>query len=173
MNQAITVAVVAAAASLIGALLTFAAAYWQLRVKVDELLQSQFKDIIAKRIEAYPKLWRIPQEQLSDWERLRKPLSVEWARTLLDSLIEWHAEYGVFLSQHAYEAFATLRQDAVELVRRCDQGYAPELDDLQKMDRIYYAGYQGHNGHWHLPLATCLKNDLGSYKLPVLTTKQK
>jgi hypothetical protein len=132
MNQAIFVAVVAAGASLIAALLTFAAAYSQLRVKVDELLQSQFRDIIAKRIEAYPKLWRIPQERLSDWERLQKPITDEWARALLDSLIEWHVEYGVFLSQDAYEAFSALRQEAVALVRRCDQGESPELEDLQK-----------------------------------------
>lgn len=173
MNPTIVAAIVAGVISLIGALLSFAAAYWQVRGKLDELLQSQFKDVVAKRIETYPKLWRIPQELLSDWERLQKPINEEWARALLARLIEWHTEYGVFLSQQAYEAFSALRHEALEVVRRCDKGQHPTLDDLQTMDRIFYAGYsEGVSAPRHRPLATCLKNDLGSYRVTALAVKE-
>ncbi len=171
VNPTVAAAIIAALVSLLVGLLTFISARWQVRAKVDELLQSQFKDIIAKRIEAYPKLWRIPQEQLSDWERLRKPINKEWARTLLDDLMVWHIEYGVFLSQQAYEAFSALRAEAISLVRQCEQGYEPTLDDLQRLDGIYYKGYPQGTGSRHLSLATCLKKDLGSYASAALSGK--
>jgi hypothetical protein len=37
----------------------------QIDTKIDELTQEQFKDILAKRIEVYPKLWYIAQTMLS------------------------------------------------------------------------------------------------------------
>jgi len=41
------------------------------------------------------------------------------------------------------------------------------MEDLRTMDRIYYAGFEDPETHlWHRGLATALKNDLGSYKLP-------
>jgi hypothetical protein len=105
MNATIAAALVAAGASSLGLVVTLATVYWQTRTKLNELLQDQFKEILVKRIEVYPKLWRILQEQLSDWERFEKPVTEEWASTFLASLLAWNADNGVFLSQQTYEAF--------------------------------------------------------------------
>ena len=165
LNPTIAAALIAAVVSLVVAGVTIVTARWQVRSRLDELTQAQFKDVLIKRIEVYPKLWSIPQTLLSDWERLDKPIDESWARTLLSSLIQWHSENGVFLSQPAYEAFAALRQEALEVARRSNQGQKPTLKDLQTMDLIYYKGFRPRpQDPLHVGLATCLKNDLGSYK---------
>src|SRR6266446_3700411 len=84
-------------------------ARWQVQVKLDELTQTQFRDVLTKRIEAYPRLWHIMQTFTSDWRRAGKAVDCDWAQTFFDRLTAWHAEYGVFLSQSAYERFTDLR----------------------------------------------------------------
>jgi hypothetical protein len=79
--------------------LTLPAARWQVNSKVDELTQTKFKDVLAKRIEVYPQLWSIAQTMLSNWEREQRKVDPDWARKLLRDLMDWHARYGVFLSQ--------------------------------------------------------------------------
>jgi hypothetical protein len=157
------VAVVAAAVSLSGV-------WWTCKSKRDEIIQAQLKEVLAKRMELYPRLWRIPQTFLSDWERQEKPVDAKWARDFFRELIDWHAEYGVFLSQDAYMTFGELRKAAQEVVKRCDAGTLPTYKDLGVMDRIYSLGDPKRPGHdpLHYGLATWLKNDLGSYKSPAL-----
>jgi hypothetical protein len=60
-------------AAVIAAVVAFITARWQVSSKVDELTQTQFKDVIAKRIVVYPLLWEISQTMLSDWGRAGKP----------------------------------------------------------------------------------------------------
>lgn len=154
----IWLALLTATVSLIGSGVAILSARWQLHSKIDELTQAQFGEVLAKRIAVYPLLWRIPQTLLSDWAHANKPVNAAWARELLAGLVEWHAEHGVFLSQGSYAAFCALRSEAVELVRKCDSGYEPVVDDLHRLEKTY-AQYG---------LATWLKNDLGSYKSPFL-----
>ena len=103
----VTAAVIAAAVSLVGTVLTTVftvlVARWQIRAKLDELTQTQFKDVMAKRIEVYTQLWAIVQTFTSDWKRAGKAVDDDWARTFFDRLNGWHVQYGVFHSQHAYE----------------------------------------------------------------------
>jgi hypothetical protein len=166
MDVNVQAALIAAGVALIGTTVTWWQTRVQLRGKIDELTQAQYKDILDKRIEVYPELWLIAQTRLSDLERiahLTDPRWVpdpNWAHELLADLIEWHQNYGVFLSQASYAAFAELRNRTVKLVRTCNlEKRGPTLAEFQELDRIYYAGYDGK-----LPLATQLKNDLGSYK---------
>jgi hypothetical protein len=136
----------------------------QIDTKIHELTQEQFKDILAKRIEVYPKLWYIAQTMLSDLEREGNLSSPNWAP---DANWARHTENGVFLSQPSYNAFAALRDAAVTLVSKCNlENYKPTLEDFQRLDRIYYRNNLGtpNEDPQHLPLATWLKNDLGSYK---------
>jgi hypothetical protein len=166
MDPNVEAALIAAVVTFIGYLFTRWQTRTELQSKINELTQTQLQDILAKRIEVYPKLWRIVQTELSDFERVQKlanaqwvPTS-EWAEKLLADLVEWHQHYGVFLSQSSYAAFAKLRNEVVELVRTCNrEKRLPTIEEFQELDRIYYQGYEGN-----LPLATCLKNDLGSYK---------
>ena len=71
----VTAAIVAAVVSLIGTIATLLTTRWQIKSKLDELTQSQFKDVIAKRIEVYPRLWYIVQTFTSDWQRARKQVN--------------------------------------------------------------------------------------------------
>ena len=133
-------ALIAGTVALVGAVLTLLASRWQLSSKVDELTQTQFKDVLAKRIEVYPLLWHIPQTLLSDWEREGKQVDLVWAKTLLRRLMDWHADYGVFLSQGSYMTFDALRSATLQLVQKCEGGHVPTLADLQTLDRIYSVG---------------------------------
>ncbi len=184
-------ALIAAVAALIGVAATFVSNRWQiqsktkeinasienaklqLKAKIDEITQTQLKDITAKRIDVYPQLWCILQTQVSDWEREEKPINSAWARKLMESLIGWHAKNGVFLSEPSYRTFAALRSVAVGLVRRCNKGYEPTVADLQVMDRIYSYGDQGKkiDDPLYWSLATLLKDDLGSYIDPALRAR--
>ena len=92
--------------------------------------------MLAKRIEVYPLLWHIPQTLLSDWEREGKQVDLVWAKTLLRRLMDWHADYGVFLSQGSYMTFDALRSATLQLVQKCEGGHVPTLADLQTLDRI-------------------------------------
>jgi hypothetical protein len=193
MDPKFEAALIAAAVALVGSTLTFIATYWQtrqqLRSKIEELTQTQYKDIIAKRIEVYSKLWKIVQTELSDLERLEKLRNPDWRPDsqwlgrLLGKLIEWHQEYGVFLSEGSYSAFARLRHEAVELLKACNKdGRDPTLEEFESLDRIYYYGYVSEEKRkgglepreeLELSLATCLKNDLGSYKITYLSYKDR
>lgn len=44
-----------------------------------EVRQTQFRDVLAKRIEIYPKLWRIHIFYETNWVYERKPKTREWA----------------------------------------------------------------------------------------------
>jgi hypothetical protein len=173
MDPRIQAALIAAVVAIIGYLFTRWQTRAELKSKINELTQTQLKDIIAKRIEVYPKLWQIVQTQLSDWERVQKLANPQWeptklwAQNLLSKLMEWHQFYGVFLSQPSYTAFSKLHNEVLELVRTCNrENRSPSIQEFQALDLIYYHGFDGE-----LPLATCLKNDLGSYKTAVLTTQ--
>lgn len=170
VDTKVTAAIIAAVVSLIGAILTLVAARWQIRAKLDELTQAQFKDVLAKRIELYPRLWRIVQESTSDWKLAKKPVDCGWARNLMASLIAWHAECGVFLSQRAYEKFAELRARVLLIVENCEKKNAPTSADLDALDDIY-SGVSAVpvDNPRHYSLATWMKNDLGSYKVPAIS----
>lgn len=148
----------------------------QVNTKMEELTQTQLRDILAKRIEVYPTLWSIAQTLLSDWEREHKLSNpdwkpdLDWARNLLQKLIEWHKVNGVFLSEESYRVFAALRNSTLGLVRTCSQERRqPTLEEFQLLDQIYYRGDPNRppNDPLRYSLATWLKNDLGSYKTPV------
>ena len=122
-------ALIAAAVSLITALIGNQLTRWQTRVQVEskitELTQTQFRDVLARRIEVYPGLWAIAQTQLGDLERVQKLKNpdwtpdADWAKKLLSDLMTWHQENGVFLSEASYLAFARLRNGTLDLVRTC------------------------------------------------------
>jgi hypothetical protein len=148
---------------------TFLVARWQVRSKLDELTQTQFRDVQVKRIEVYPRLWQIVQTATSDRRRADRPVDAEWARNFFAALNSWHAEHGVFLSESAYRRFGDLRALLLAVVARCELGGAPTSEDLEMADLIY-------SGDATVPetdprrygLATWLKNDLGSYKVPAV-----
>jgi hypothetical protein len=188
MDEKVAGAVIAASMSLVVALVGVAANFLitrlQVQNKINELTQTQFKDVLAKRIEVYPELWRIAQTELSDFEREEKlvnpgwapnskgwakdakwELDAKWPENLLTKLMSWHQDYGIFLSQASYEAFARLRAETEDLAIRCNrEKRGPTIAEFKRLDEAFYRGRDGE-----LPLATQLKNDLGSYKSPIIS----
>jgi hypothetical protein len=161
-------------AAVIAAVVAFITARWQVSSKVDELTQTQFKDVIAKRIAVYPLLWEIAQTMLSDWGLAGKPVTDAWIRAFLTALTKWHAENGVFLSQNSYSKFGALREAAIKIVEKCDRGGVPTTADLTALDMIYSGdSSKRRRDPRRYGLATWLKNDLGSYKTPFLAVRPR
>jgi gas vesicle protein len=147
----------------------------QIASKEAELTQTQFKDILAKRIEVYPKLWNIAQTFLSDRSREGRLKDPNWepdaelAREFLKSLMAWHQENGVFLSEPSYRTFTRLRTEAFELVQRCNlEGYQPTRKNIQHLDELFTNVQDPipNTDPRSLALSAWLKNDLGSFQTP-------
>jgi hypothetical protein len=192
IQAAIIAAVIAAVVTLIGSILTFIAARRQTRAqieiareqirqqtetKLNELTQTQFKDIIAKRIEVYPKLWCILQTFLSDWRRNQEMVNLNWVpdakqlQQFFKDLMEWHQQNGVLLSEPSYRGFAALRDETFKLACKCNlDNYQLKPDDIQKLDDLYSIGDRNRpdNDPRRLALSGWLKNDLGSFETPLI-----
>ncbi|MEH1123440.1 hypothetical protein [Micromonospora sp. CPCC 206061] len=79
LNPAVTAAIVASLVSLVGAALSYLASTASARHQVEsarqQLEQSQLREVILKRIEIYPKLWRIPIEAVQGCRRTSRTTS--------------------------------------------------------------------------------------------------
>jgi hypothetical protein len=64
-----------------------------------EVHQTQFKDILAKRLEVYPRLWRIHIQYETNWVLEGKPKTREWAEQYAAALNEFNLEGGLFFSE--------------------------------------------------------------------------
>jgi hypothetical protein len=144
-----------------------AVAQQQINAQLDEVRQTQFKDILAKRIEVYPKLWQILQASLSDRLRTGESVNKRWAKQLLQGLLAWHSQNGIFLTQASYSRFAELRAEVLTIYRKCEKGQQPTNNDLERLD-VIWSGDASKNKSG---LATELKNDLGSYTAVAVSVK--
>jgi hypothetical protein len=175
----VVAAIISGLVSLVGHFVTLRNAQLQVETKIDELTQTQFKDILAKRIDVYPRLWCILQTYLSDWRRKEELMDpnwtpdAKWLPEFLKNLLEWHQENGVFLSEPSYRAFALLGDEAFGLACKCN-GEKLQLtpDHIKYLDDLYSFGDRSikHNGDpRRLALSAWLKNDLGSYQTPLIS----
>ncbi len=105
-------AVVAALVSLLGVIVSVWSARLQVKpalrkieVEIESLKQTELRDILAKRLEAYPKLWFLLQTYVSNWIIDGKPMDKNWATDFLSKLNACHAEFGVLFSQPYTKAF--------------------------------------------------------------------
>lgn len=153
-------AIVALLVGIITGIFAVVASRGQVRAQVGQYTQSQFEDIIAKRIDVYPALWQICMSSLSDRRRLGPAVDNEWAEKILRDIIDWHSHNGVFLTESSYGKFADLRTEALAVNQRCRKGQSPTSDDLVRLDKLW----GGDSDTGGLGLATELKNDLGSYR---------
>lgn len=129
------------------------------RVTLDTSRQTQFQEIIKKRIEFYPKLWKIHISYETDWTLARKTKTREWAIEYLDRLAEFNREGGIFFSQAAYVKFFELRHVLHHAVDETAPGQeiSPELA-FRIRDAVYGSRLSGPGMSSHL------KDDLGSYR---------
>jgi hypothetical protein len=154
----VAAAVIAGVVSLAGVAISILTTRWQLTAKLIELEQLQLQEVLAKRMEAYPKLWNVLLTYGRNWVIEGKPRDVEWSREFLRKLNECNAECGVFFSQPVYERFHAYRTALSEIADKLAVGTAVTAEEHQRLERIS-AGEDGKPG-----LGTQLKADLGSYR---------
>ena len=161
MSPQLITALIAGGISLVGVFASLMSNRWQLKRKLEldfeAIRQTQLKDVLAKRMEAYPKLWSVMLKFDLNWQLEGKPLNHEWAREFLVSLNECNAEYGVFFSQPVYSEFHKFREAVSAIDQKTSRGESVSEDDLKLLETIAI-GENSEPG-----LGTLLKADLGSY----------
>lgn len=129
------------------------------------LQQNQLRDIVNKRVETYPELWKIIQHYWQHWRSEDKQLDLDWANEFLENLYQCSEQYGVFFSQAVYVKFHELRSHVRVMRNVLKQDIDLEDFHSKKLDRLWFGDSNGQTG-----LATELKNDLGSYRVSLLQT---
>jgi hypothetical protein len=158
LDPALTAALVAGIVSVIGGLISYLSSRSTVR---HEVHQAQFKDILSKRIELYPKLWRIHIYYETNWVYDGKPKTREWAEQYVAALNEFNLEGGLFFSQSLYGKFFELRSKLYEAIHNTQpRGVVHESLAREIRNVVYGNGGPG--------LSTHLKDDLGSYRLVTL-----
>lgn len=165
MSDPILAAVIAAAVSILAAVLTLLGARWQVNSKLSELEQAQLKDVLQARLKAYPELWTILQAQISNWRIENKRADGTWARKLLADLNRCHAEYGVLFSQPVYSSFCEVREAVGRLVDAYSSEAEVPPEAVEELDLVW-------SGRSKPGLATQLKDDLGSYRSTLVSARE-
>ena len=165
MDVKLTAALIAAAVSIVGSILTLLSARWQVESKLTELQQSQLKDVLEARLIAYPKLWCILQARVSNWRYEGKRADGEWAKKLYEDLNSCHARYGVLFSQPVYDSFCEVREEASSLAKKYSPQQEVPAEALKRLDEIW-------SGRGKPGLATQLKDDLGSYRATLVAARK-
>lgn len=162
MNPAspLVAAAVAAAVSILGTLLTIRATTSTSR---NEARQTQFKEIVQKRIEFYPQLWRITIHFETNWTITKSPKTREWAQDYVNALNNFNLDGGIFFSQAVYTKFADLRATLTDAIDQTPPG-APIPPHLATTIRTIVYGTSPTDAG----LSTHLKDDLGSYQAALL-----
>ena len=123
-----------------------------------QVQQSQFRDVLLRRIELYPKLWRIHICYETHWVLDGKPKTREWAQQYLAALNEFNLEGGVFFSEGLYQRFRELRDTLHDAVRTTAPNTLVESSVADLIRETVY-GRVGKPG-----LSAYEKDDLGSYQ---------
>ena len=129
-----------------------------LATEIEGLRQSQFEQVLAKRIELYPKLWAIHIRYETNWLLEKRPKDGAWAREYLKALNEFNLQGGLFFSQDLYSKFSELRNLLYDVVENTDNKTPVNSENIFDVHRAVY-GSNGNPG-----LATYEKDDLGSYR---------
>ena len=153
-NPNVAAALIAGAISIVVGVISYISSRFAVR---HEMQQAQFKDVIAKRIDLYPNLWRIHIKYETNWVLEGRSKSREWAEEYVSALNEFNLEGGVFFSQGLYNKFFQLRSFLYEAIRKTEPG---EPVSQARVKAIRFAVYGGGKVKG---LATYEKDDLGSY----------
>lgn len=165
MDEKLWSALIAASVSGAASLLTLLNARWQVKSKLTELEQAQLKEVLAARMKAYPKLWRILQEQISNLRLAGRRADGAWAKKLYDDLNSCHAAYGVLFSQPVYKSFCEVRAAVGKLADTHHNEQEVSAAAVKELDQIW-------SGRDKPGLATQLKDDLGSYRSPLISARK-
>ncbi|MGY0020897.1 hypothetical protein [Streptomyces sp. cg35] len=156
LNSPAAVALIAAAVSVAGTLLTVRAT---VRTNHNAAVQAQFQEIIKKRVEYYPKLWKIHIHYETNWTLSARPKTREWAEQYVQALNEFNLDGGVFFSQPVYMKFFELRRYLYQAIEATPPGAEVPSELTRRIQEAVYGGPGYEPG-----LSTYAKDDLGSYQ---------
>jgi len=134
--------------------------------ELESLRQSQISKILDKRIEAYPIVYKTLLKFHRHWLYERKPIDGNWSRNFLTELNKFNEDYGVFLSQPAYNCFAELRGLLIEIDFKLSRGKIASEHEMETLDNIIL-GKENSPG-----LGSFLKDDLGSYSVAAIQKRK-
>lgn len=159
MDEKILAALIAGLVSLTIGVISFFTTRWKVE---NELRQTQFRDILQKRIEIYPRLWSICIRYETNWVIEGKRKDRDWAQHFVDELNDFNIEGGLFFTQALYTSFGKVRAGLMQAVEETKPG---ETVDPQLAGRIRDAIYGTVDAEGKVipGLSTHLKDDLGSY----------
>lgn len=128
----------------------------RLTAEYEALKQSQFTEVLKKRIDVYPKIWGVFVDYMINWKLEGKPRNLKWANEFLTAINHCNSETGVFFSHDFYSKFAIFRDTLVEVKMRGDDGIEVTENDVRQLESMYF-------GSKETGIAATLKDDLGSY----------
>ena len=157
-----------------------------------QVQQTQFKEVLAKRIELYPKLWQIHIFYETHWVNERKPKTREWAEQYVVALNDFNLEGGVFFSEDLYRKFRELRDALYAAVDGTEPGSVvdeeldlgviealrkKDLDHLARLDPKRLQAGSSEIRSWIVTAATAAAAELDldwveyipAYRTPALT----
>lgn len=130
----------------------------ELAADIEGLRQSQYEQILAKRVEVYPKLWAIHITYETNWTIEAKPKNHEWAGKYLEALNEFNVNNGLFFSQDLYTMFHKLRTKLIEAKNSTAENENVSKELTQEISFLVYGKQNDYLG-----LSYYEKDDLGSY----------
>jgi hypothetical protein len=160
MDSRVAAALIAAGVALLVALLTNLVTA---RTTRRQVLQTQLAEIVKKRAEVYPGLWRIHIKYETHWQDEGRAKTREWAEEYLTALNSFNLKGGVFFSESLYRRFVELREKLYLAVKQTAAGEAVEEEQAATIRLIVYGGDSYGSG-----LSAIEKDDLGSYQTGAL-----
>ena len=121
--------------------------------------------LTLKRIELYPKLWRVIITYGKNWKFNGNVHDGEWANKFLKEINDCNCECGVYFSKDVYLSFHKLRSKLHEISALC--GKDDWLSDMQ-INEVNILLY----GDKEAGLCALLKDDLGNYKETKLSIRR-
>ena len=164
LNSPAAAALIAAVVSILGTLLTVRAT---VHTNHNAARQAQFQEIIKKRIEYYPKLWKIHIHYETNWTLADQRKTREWAQEYVQALNDFNLEGGVFFSQDVYAKFFELRQHLYQAIEATTPGAEIPSELTSQIREIVYGTSQSGPG-----MSTHIKDGLGSYQHTIIQIRQ-
>jgi hypothetical protein len=147
-----------AVAAVVGVITAVLTVRWQYRAKLIELEQTQLKEVLLRRLDAYARLWQLLLSYGRNWEIEGKQRDAGWAKEFLQRLNACNAEWGVFFSQAVYEKFHEYRTALTAIESKLAAGNTVPEAEFHRLTAISTGNDRV------LGLGTQLKADLGSYR---------
>jgi hypothetical protein len=138
-----------------------------LEARVEALRQSQIIEIVKKRIDTYPYLYRVIADYGRNWKLRGKLYDNDWASRFLEELITCNAKYGVFFSDDVYIAYSDLRTLLEDIRTTTSPSGSATDEQIAELYSILRNKYKGGRG-----LGTIMKDDVGGFLLGALSARR-